>query len=410
MRVLHVFRSVDPLRGGSSRAVLDMTRGLAQAGLEVHLATTDDNGAGRLDVPLGQPVVQDGVTTWYFPRQMRFYAASWPLAQWLARRVLDYDFVHVHGLFSYPPPLACFHAWRYGIPYAILPHGVLRPWCMRHGRRWLKRISFSIIERRCLGGAAFVHCTSEQEASELRALGITRPQVVIPLGIDLTSIDGCPPGNDFFQRQPFQLQGRFVFLMLGRLDPVKGLDLLLDAFAQVRRQRADVALVLAGDGDAAFVASLQHEVARLGLERDVVFTGFLTGVAKLRALVGADAFVLPSYCESFGIAVVEALACNKPVIVSDQVAIHRELTEAQAGLVVPCQAEPLAQAMATLATDAERTRWMGCNGRRLVEAHFSLEIVAATLAQAYADVLSHSGPLPALPLASRGSNHGAQTY
>jgi len=109
MKVLHVIPSLSPLRGGPSFAVPAMAQRLAHAGLEVHIAATDDNGPGHLDVPLERPITEDGITRWYFRRQTEFYTFSWTLTRWLAHHVADFDLLHIHGLFSYATlPAASF--------------------------------------------------------------------------------------------------------------------------------------------------------------------------------------------------------------------------------------------------------------------------------------------------------------
>lgn len=385
MKVLHVIPSVGFRRGGPSRVVLDMCRGLAKAGVNVTLATTDDDGAGRLSVPLGQPIDKDGVTCWYFPRQTRFYTASWPLTTWLWRHVADYDLVHVHGVFSYSSLPATLCAQRAGAPYIVTPHGILRSWGMQKRRPLLKRLSFHLIERRILRHAALIHYTSEQERLEAEELGVRTLSAIIPLGIALSTFERLPPPGTF-RRRYSQMGGRILLLSLSRLDPIKGLDLLLPAFAQVRQAQPDVALVLAGCGAPDYEAWLRARVRKLGLEADVVFTGFLEAEQKLAALADCDLFVLPSYSESFGMAVVEAMACGKPVVVSDQVAIHREIAEAEAGLVVPCQVEALVEAIARLAGDT-KVRWrLGGSGRRLARECFSREAMTARLVQVYTGV------------------------
>jgi len=390
MRVLHVIPSVGPQRGGPGRAVLDMARGLAQAGVEVHLATTDDDGPGHLNVPLGQPTVQAGITLWYFWRQARPYTFSWPLTTWLRRHVADYDLVHVHAVFSYSSLPAAFCARRAGMPYIITPHGILRSWGLHNRHPLLKRLSFWLIERRILHHAALVHFTSEQERLEAEELGVRMPSAVLPLGIDLSAFEHLPASCTFRRHYP-QLASRAQLLFLSRLDPVKGLDLLLLAFAQVQQTQPDVILVLAGRGVSDYEAWLRARVQELGLEGDVVFVGFLEAKQKLAALADCDLFVLPSYSESFGVSVVEALACGVPVVISDQVGIHHEVAAAGAGIIVPCQVDALATAMVRLVADPDLRQQMGMRGRLLAWDRFSMQAMTDGVIEAYTKVL-HSSP------------------
>jgi glycosyltransferase involved in cell wall biosynthesis len=364
--------------------VRTMARGLAQAGLEVHVAATDDNGHGRLRVPLGVPVVEGGVTYRYFRRQTRFYTSSWPLSRWLARHVHDYDLIHIHALFSFASVAAAYWAARAGVPYVVRPLGTLNRWGMEQRRPWLKRLSLALIERRILRGAALIHYVSEQERAEATRLGVRGRATVVPLGVDLAPFDALPARGSVRERNP-AWAGRIVALFLSRLDRKKGLDLLLAALAQARARKADVALAVAGNGDAAFEGAIRGDAVHLGIEGDIRWTGFLNEQEKLAALADADLFVLPSYSENFGVAAVEAMAAGLPVVVSDQVGIHREVAEARAGLVVPCHPEALADAMLALASNPALRAELGARGRRLARDRFSLGAMTDGLVAMYTE-------------------------
>src|SRR4051794_20678708 len=105
--------------------VRDLARGLFRQGIETHVVTTNDNGPRTLSVKCGVPVVQEGVTYWYFPRQLAFYTVSWPLAAWLSRHVAEFDIVHIHALFSFSTLSAAFCANRRRVPYIVRPLGTL---------------------------------------------------------------------------------------------------------------------------------------------------------------------------------------------------------------------------------------------------------------------------------------------
>jgi glycosyltransferase involved in cell wall biosynthesis len=311
--------------------VRQLAGSLARSGVEIHVATTDDDGPKKLDVPPGEPVVQDGVTYWHFPRQIRFYTVSWPMSLWLSKHVADFDLVHIHALFSFAALPASYWAARRGVPYVVRPLGTLNEWGMTNRRPWLKRMSFRVIESRILKHAALVHYTSDQERREAEALGVVSASVVIPNTVSQPST--AVPSGAFRRRYP-ELRARRLILFLSRLDQKKGLDLLLRAFAHVRRDVHDAMLVIAGNGEDRFAERLKTETKRLGISNDVLWTGFLTGEVKQAAFADAVIYVLPSYSENFGIAVVEAMAAGVPVIVSDRVGIHADIAAAAAGLVV----------------------------------------------------------------------------
>jgi glycosyltransferase involved in cell wall biosynthesis len=375
-KILHVIPSVGPARGGPSILVRTLARALSQTGMDVHVATTDDNGPDRLQVPLGVSQAEDGATFWYFPCQTRFYSFSWPLTRWLARHVHEFDLVHIHALFSYAALPAALLAHRASVPYIVRPLGTLNRWGIRNRRPWLKRLSFRLLESRILAHAAGIHYTCEQELVEAGQLGVSARPIIIPNAVEL------PVGH---ASQPSARASQSI-LFLSRIDRKKGLDLLLEAFARVRRHFPAATLVLAGSGDPELVTSLKAAAARLQIADGVVWAGFLSGEAKWSALTNAGVFVLPSYSENFGIALVEALACGCPVVLSDQVGIHREISRAEAGLVTPCRVEELAAAILNVLTDAGLRRRMSENGMRLAKQQFSLEAVSRQLVTAYAAV------------------------
>ena len=388
MKVLHVIPSIGPARGGPSVVIRTMTRSLAAAGLEVHVATTDDNGSSRSAGPKTLPTIEDGVRYWIFPRQTSFYLFSLPLTRWLRRHVSEYDVVHIHALFSYAAAAAAICARIAGIPYVVRPLGTLNQWGMSNRRRRLKKLSFHWIESRILKGAAVVQFTSEQEALEARQLNVLHHHVVIPNPVDFTAPADQIRG-EFRSRHP-EFTDKTLVLFLSRFDKKKGLDLLFPAFASVLKVRPEAILILAGDGDAAFVSTLRDLSRRLGIESSVRWTGFLGGEEKRALLADADLFVLPSYSENFGVAAVEALGAGLPVIVSDQVGIHAEISEAGAGMVVACAVPPLEAALLELLSDPRIRRRMGDNAIRLAR-RFSPDTVAAQLVETYARIHHQHG-------------------
>jgi glycosyltransferase involved in cell wall biosynthesis len=361
-----------------------MARCQAESGLEVHVATTDDNGGGRLASASELPTSEDSVTYWIFRRQTHFYTFTFPLTRWLWRHAKEYDVVHIHALFSYVSVVAAVCAGLAGVPYIVRPLGTLSRWGMRNRRRWLKRLSFRMIESRILRGAAGVHYTSEQEAVEAERLGVRHHRHVIPNPVDLPA---APEGRGAYRAAHPELDGRTIVLFLSRLDPKKGLDLLLPAFALVRAQHPEAILVVAGEGEPAFVSSLKRRASRLCPDAGIIWTGHLSGDNKRDLLADADVFVLPSYSENFGVAVVEAMGAGVPVIVSDQVGIHREISRAEAGIVVECSVEQLASALAKAVHDAPLRTRMGANAAGLAR-QFSPHLVARRFTELYARIRS----------------------
>jgi glycosyltransferase involved in cell wall biosynthesis len=390
VKVLHVIPSVSPLRGGPSSAIRMMVAGLASEGVTVDVATTDDDGVGRLKEFTEQTVTRSGLTYRYFSRQIGFYTFSWPLSIWLAQRVTDYDLVHIHALFSWPATISAFWAHRKAVPYIIRPLGVLNSWGVQNRRPFLKILSLRVIEHRILANAVAIHFTSEQEKSEAERLVRGLRSIVIPNPV-AAPMSTTPSRPGLFVSHYPQLIGRKVILFLARIDPIKGLDLLLDGFASVLPFLPDAALVIAGIGEPDFVVELKRRAERLGIGRAVAWIGFTDGAMKSAAFAESDVFVLPSYSESFGIAAVEAMANGLPVIVTDQVAIHHDVARMNAGIVTKCDASSLAAAMIRVLQNPLIRARMSEGARRLA-AEFSPSAVAVQLLNAYHGIVGSKPP------------------
>ncbi len=387
MKILHVIPSVGPLRGGPSFAMRAIAGGLAKQGIEIHVATTDDNGPERLGVELGRPVTEDGAVYWYFPRQTCFYQCSLPFTVWLWRHASDYSLIHIHAVFSWCSNVAALIARYKGIPYIVRPLGVLNRWGMENRRPLLKRLSFALIERRVLQNAAFIHYTAEQERIEAEACGVTDKALIIPNPVEFPNSSGGAAGEHLRARYP-ALGARRIVLFLSRIDRKKGLDLLIPAFHGVLKSIPDAALVIAGDGDRALIDAMRDQCRALAIEDSVYWPGFLDNDAKQRAFAEAEVFVLPSYSENFGIAVIEAMAAAVPVIITDQVGICREVAQANAGLVTAVAIEPLKNALVRLLSDEPFRAALGQNGRVLARSHFASRAAIDKLMNGYDLVLA----------------------
>jgi glycosyltransferase involved in cell wall biosynthesis len=360
--------------------------GLAQAGLDVTLATTDDNDATHLDVPLNQPVRRDGYDTYYLPRQARFYTASAPLLRWIDQNVAGFDLVHLHAVFSHVSDWAPAIVRRYGKPYGVTPHGILGAWGMRERHTLLKQASYRFLVGPNLRQAAFVHFTSEPEMQQAAIRGALPHSVVIPLGLPLHSRE--------VSSRPRAQADPLTLLVLSRVDPIKSLEILLEAMAHMRAQDCPARLIVAGEGEPTYIRALQDLAGRLGIAGSIDWPGFVKDGDKEHLWEQADVFVLPSRSESFGVAVVEAMAAGLPVVITEGVGIYDAVQKAEAGLVIPCDAEALASALLRLANDAGLRQRLAANGQALVRDRFSLPAMIRSLADLYQDVLPQAERQP----------------
>jgi glycosyltransferase involved in cell wall biosynthesis len=325
MRLLNVIRSVDPASGGTAEGLRQSIAATRAMGHVEEVLTLDAPGDAWLrDYPAPIHAVGPGRGNYgHTPR----------LLPWLREHARDYDAVVVHGMWQYHG-LAVRQALHGGsVPYFVYPHGMLDPWFKRtyplkHLKKWLY---WPWADYRVLRDAAAVFFTAAEEArlaAQSFWLYRVRPQVV-GYGVALDDAARGGSAEHFAQRWP-QTRGKRIVLFLARLHPKKGGDLLIEAFAELAGTDPRLHLVMAGP-DGGELAGLQALAARCRVADRITWTGMLTGADKWSALSAAEVFALPSHQENFGIAVVEALACGLPVLISDKVNIWREIVDDGAG-------------------------------------------------------------------------------
>lgn len=376
MKILRIISSVNPKVGGPVEGIRQITPSLTRLGHITEVVSLDDPAAPWLaDFPTPVHALGPGRTGYRFsPR----------LAPWLRANAARYDVVIVHGLWQH----GSFGAWQAlrgsETPYFVYTHGMLDPWFNRtYPLKHLKKsLYWPWAERRVLRDARAVLFTSEEERRLARQSfpGYKCREQVMSYGTS------SPPGDPqalrrrFFKRHP-DLEGRRLLLFLSRIHPKKGCDILLKAFAGVAE--ADLRLVMAGPSEPTLQAELERQAEALGLAGRVTWTGMLSGDDKWGAFYAADAFVLPSHQENFGIAVAEALACGLPVLISDKINIWREIVEDGAGLVAgDTEAGTVRLLRDWLALTPDAAQKMREQARSCFLARFEIEAAAESLVQA----------------------------
>jgi glycosyltransferase involved in cell wall biosynthesis len=386
MKILQLVPSISLVYGGPSQMVLGLSAALAQLGQDVTIITTDSNGdtgQAPLDVPLGVPVSQNGYQIYYFPcSPFRRYKFSLDLFTWLANRAKDYDIAHIHALFSPVSSISASIARYHQLPYILRPLGTLDPADLQK-KRQLKQIYANFLEKPNLAAAAAVHFTSQQECQTAERFNIKTKDIVIPLGVDFFNPQALPvTGFDLPENKP-------IILYMSRLDPKKGLDLLLPSLERLLEKGLDFHFVLAGGNpqDPEYENRIKNQIERSILGKNTTITGFVTGEVKNSLLARADLFVLPSYYENFGIAVAEAMAAGIPVVISDRVDLHPAVAAAAAGWVTACQLEDLTNTLAMAITNPEIRQQRGKNARDLVLNQYSWSAIAEQLLTVYQNLV-----------------------
>ena len=311
-------------------------------------------------------------------------AKYWPgrslaMRQELDRTVSNFDAVHIHELWHYPNYAASRAASRADVPYVISPLGGFAPTAVSN-RRLKKWLFSAVIQRRSPRFAAAFHAMTEQEASDTtRKMGAV-PIDVVPLGVDGSEFDDLPDPGGFDELYP-QVRGKFMVLFLGRLNKIKGLDILIDGFGRAAQHRDDLHLVIAGP-DGGYESAARDIVSAASFETKISFLGPVYEDLKLLTLSRADLFALTSYGEGFSVAVLEALGASLPVIISTQCHLPVVAT-AEAGYEIGLDPGEFADALTSAAGNTSLLVQMGTNARRLATEQYSWETVGASFRDLY---------------------------
>jgi glycosyltransferase involved in cell wall biosynthesis len=395
--ILHVIASMDPEKGGVSKAVRLIITGLEKHGIHSEVVT--------LDPPDNDFCSDDSFTVFTLGPQKTSWQYSKKLIPWLVDNFQNYDAVILHGLWLYnsyalgkvfsaakKKPLSYGKGENKFPKFFVMPHGMLDPYFQKAARRKFKAIRnlayWKLIERKTVNISDGLLFTCEQE--KLLARHSFRPyspklEIIVGLGVE-----ELPPYTSAMQlafSEKLELPLKTPYLLfLGRINEKKGVDILIEAYTDICEGITSIpALVIAGpELESPFGRKIKKIV--LGndtLKNKIYFTGMLSGDAKWGAFYGSDAFILPSHQENFGIAVVEALACGKPVLISNQVNIWREIQESGGGIIGNDTKECIIKILQDwhILSDIEKTK-MNLNARRTFENHFSGDVFAKKILEA----------------------------
>lgn len=379
-RILRIISDSNPKSGGPIEGSRRFAAVWAQQGHRQDLLTLDAPGEQWLDdypgtiIPLGEPRTGSLLSRYrYAPR----------LVPWLRQHVGEYDAVLVSGLWRYFA-LGARQALVGGkTPYFVLSHGMLDPWFRRTYpiKHMGKQLSWLLAEGPLIAGARNLLFTSEEEMrlAERAFFPYRAKGLVISYGTEDVG------GEPVQQRQAFRaavpaLGERPYLLFLSRIHPKKGCDLLIEAFASIASEYPHLDLVIAGPDETGLVDRFRSVCKERGIDKRVHFPGMLSGDIKAGAFRAAQAFVLPSHQENFGIVVAEALACGTPVLISDKVNIWREVIADGAGMVAPDTLAGTRQMLNRfLSSPADAQARMGEQARKSFLDRFLVEQAATNL-------------------------------
>ncbi|MFL9932517.1 glycosyltransferase [Paraburkholderia sp. RL18-103-BIB-C] len=330
MRILHVIASAYPRTGGPIEALTRLAAQLKTVGHRLDVVCLDPGGSGADDDAFGR-VVRLG-------HRGGKYALNIRLVPWLKATARDYDAVVVNGLWQFHGMAVLFALRGQGIPYFVVPHGMLDPWFNKaYPAKWLKKLIYwMLVERHLLKNAQNVIFTSESErvlAQSAFPFYKSREAVMV-YGTAPPPTYHAQPGDDGQENLMSADEGgepKKIILFVGRIHEKKGCDLLIRAYFDLGSERENYRMVIAGPDDNALAGTLKMRAEELGIASGISWPGMVAGEAKWSLMRSADVFVLPSHQENFGVSVAEALACGVPVLLTERVAIWEEVVSDHAG-------------------------------------------------------------------------------
>lgn len=387
MKILQVTPFFKPLweSGGVARVAYDISRNLHENGHDITVYTTNRSIYPN-DLLTDRATSLDGMNVYYFENLRRYVpGVTLPVMPYrmpaVARReVAQFDVVHIHDHRTLLTVIASHYARKYGVPYVLQAHGALP---QDTGSMRMKRLFDLLWAKKVILGAAGVIALNETEAERYRALGVDEEKIaIIPNGIDFTEYPDLPARGGFRTKWGIDDTAKVV-LYLGRLDPTKGIDLLIRSFAEVAREFDGAVLMLVG-GDMGHNEEFRERVRSLNLDDRVIFTGFVSGEDKMAAFTDADVFVTPSFT-GFPITFLEACLCKTPIVTTDRGDLLAWI-EGTAGFTTEYTQEAIAGAIGRLLIDDALRARFGGQAEELVRTRYSWQAIVREIEALYTDL------------------------
>lgn len=360
---LHCVQSIEPLQGGGlGSAAMQLSRQMTDMGLQSRLIATAAVAKDSADGSITE-FRRIGPDKAYYSSVLHRQAASLVAAA---------DVVHLHGFYVGTSWLMGRQSLVQGKSLVCHPHGFFEPWILNRSKA-KKRIAHYLFEDANFKAAKLWRALTNKEADQIRALGITAPIVVAPNGIHI---------GDFDRIDPLDKDHPKKVLFLGRLHPKKGLPMLINAWSRVGRLTEGWELVIAGPDELNHRRDLELQIEQAGLAASVRFTGTVTGQQKIQLIKSAALFVLPSYSEGFSVALLEAMACRIPLLITSACNFP-EIEQRGAGWVCEPTFESVTSGLqSALRSQADELRQRGEIGRKLLEENYSWESIARSISVA----------------------------
>jgi glycosyltransferase involved in cell wall biosynthesis len=397
MRILIVSSYYKPayVYGGPVQSITNLCEGLANAGANVSVFTTNANGSNKLNVPLRQPVNLEGVEVYYFPLDFNgltfFYSSS--LEKKVIEEILNFDIVVAETLWGYPLIPVANACTKHKIPYIVSARGQLNAWALAR-KNLKKKIYLSLIGRSLINKASAIYCTDQTEVKAVENLNFSTRPFFIPNGIRCR--DYLQEANTQQVRAQYGIPSDAVVLIfLGRLTQIKRPDIALDALLAAQHAKKNTHLIYVGPDEENWLAILMEKAKLNNCADKIHFAGLQDKKGVISALAISNLLLMPSEIqENFGNAALEALAAGVPVLCSDGIPMGIWADKVGAGKVVKCDSEAFQRAAFELISDLDRLEKMGKVGAEMVQMKFDVSVVAQQMLRQYETIIATGSPLP----------------
>jgi len=376
MKILNVLSSMDPVAGGGiMERVHQLSRYLIKKGHHCAILTTTH----RWDQSFIDKI--EGLEAASIPCISERYMIPRGAEEWLDANIHRFDILHLAGNWSPINVIAYKTARKHNIPYVFSAMG----WLKIDGRsRLVKHIFRFLWTRPILRDANAVIAISPREIKDYERFGVPRENInFIPNGIT-TEMLGFKDDNAF--RKRYRLDGRNIILFIGRLSPIKGADLLIEAFSSIVRNFSDYQLLIFGNDHGGFQAKLEKMIRDLNLHHCVKIFPPIFGVEKSQAYHAARLFAIPSRFDTMTIVALEAAACGSPLLITDK-CDFAAIGERGGGLVVQCDTHDIATGLHRLLSDSPGLKQMGNVAERFVLENYSWDKISDDFIRLFQNIL-----------------------
>lgn len=375
--------------GGCARAVYELTKGLARIGNSVNLLTTDLYKVNQrydpkkcLEIIENVEITRFKLLNYYLAWNYKIYFSP-GLIRFIKNNVQKFDIVHLHDLISPHGTATARYCKKYDIPYVLSAHGSVF-WLQQKGimNRLYFKFGLDIMK-----GASKLIALNDIERKQYIALGISPKLIeIVPNSVDNRQYENLPSYGIF--RKKHGLKDEKIILYLGRINKIKGIDLLLDAFSLMSKDNKILVIVGPDEG---FLDQLKMKSKTLGIERYVMFMDPLFDMDKFEAYVDANVYVLPSRYEMFPYTVIESLACGTPVVITERCAMSNLIGES--GRVSKFDKNSLKNSIIEMLDD-KNNRKASISGKKMVKEKFDISVTVKQMESIYENILQEKKNLP----------------